>query len=568
MLGLCALLFFLLIVRLYFVQIVQFDTYTEIARGQYTATGAATENRGTIYFTTKDGELVAAAIMQTGYKLAIQPRVLAVGSDEEDKTVLGPDELFETINAITPIDRDRFMKAAGKVDDPYEEVATKIPEDAGKHIAELELSGVVLVHERWRFYPGGDAAANVLGFVGFKGDERVGRYGIERYWEDTLARDKSSIYGNFFVDLFEGVASVTSDGPGYEGDVITTIEPTVEQRLGDVLDAVQRAHPSRTIGGIVMDPNTGAIIAMSIRPTFDPNIYNQVTNTAAFANPLVESAYELGSIMKPLTVAAGLDAGVITPDTVYHDTGCIERSGARVCNFDGRARGDVPMQEVLSQSLNVGATFVAEKLGTDRFATYIRAFGLGEETGIDLPNEVPGRLTGLNTNSAVDLASASFGQGIALTPIAMIRALSALGNGGILPEPHVVNSVRYPTGITKTMWHPATKRVISEEASDAVTGMLIKVVDTALVHGADSQEHYTIAAKTGTAQMASPGGGYYTDRYLHSFFGYFPARNPRFIVFLFAVEPHGVEFASQSLTEPFMDMAKFLLNYYNVPPDR
>jgi cell division protein FtsI/penicillin-binding protein 2 len=240
----------------------------------------------------------------------------------------------------------------------------------------------------------------------------------------------------------------------------------------------------------------------------------------------------------------------------------------RVCNFDGRARGDVLVQEVLSQSLNVGATFVAEKLGADRFATYVRAFGLGEETGIDVPNEVPGRLSGLSTQSAVDLASASFGQGIALTPIAMTRALSALGNGGMLPEPHVVQSVRYTTGITKQMWHPATKRVISEEASNTITGMLIKVVDTALSHGADSQKHYTIAAKTGTAQMASPGGGYYSDRYLHSFFGYFPARNPRFIVFLFAVEPRGVEFASQSLTEPFMDMTKFLLNYYDVPPDR
>ncbi len=568
MLGLCALLFFLLIVRLYFVQIVRFDTYTELARSQYTATGAATENRGTIYFTDKDGGLVAAAVMQSGYKLAIQPKVIAEGKTDGEARAMNADEILSALNAITPIDPTRFATAAAKTTDPYEEIATHVSEDAGQKIAALDLPGVVLVHERWRFYPAGSVAGNVLGFVGFKGDARVGRYGVERYWEDTLARDKSSIYGNFFVDLFESVASVTGDGARYEGDVITTIEPTVQQRLEDILEDIQQQHPSRIVGGIVMDPKTGAIVAMASNPTFDPNTYNQATNPSVFSNPLVESSYELGSIMKPLTVAAGLDAGVITPTTVYHDTGCIERSGARVCNFDGRARGDVAVQEVLSQSLNVGATFVAEKLGADRFATYVRAFGLGEETGIDVPNEVPGRLSGLSTQSAVDLASASFGQGIALTPIAMTRALSSLGNGGMLPEPHVVHSVRYTTGITKQMWHPATKRAISEEASNTVTGMLIKVVDTALSHGADSQEHYTIAAKTGTAQIASPGGGYYADRYLHSFFGYFPARNPRFIVFLFAVEPRGVEFASQSLTEPFMDMTKFLLNYYDVPPDR
>jgi cell division protein FtsI/penicillin-binding protein 2 len=512
--------------------------------------------------------MICAAVMQSGYKLAIQPKVIAQGITDGTERAMSADEILNALNAITPIDATRFATAAAKTADPYEEIATHVSEDAGQKIAGLDMPGVVLVHERWRFYPAGSVAANMLGFVGFKGDARVGRYGLERYWEDTLARDKSSIYGNFFVDLFESVASVTGDGTGYEGDIITTIEPTVQQRLEDTLEDIQRHHPSRIVGGIVMDPKTGAIIAMASNPTFDPNTYNQATNPSVFSNPLVESSYELGSIMKPLTVAAGLDAGVITQATVYHDTGCIERSGVRVCNFDGRARGDVLVQEVLSQSLNVGATFVAEKLGADRFATYVRAFGLGEETGIDVPNEVPGRLSGLSTQSAVDLASASFGQGIALTPIAMTRALSALGNGGMLPEPHVVQSVRYTTGITKQMWHPATKRVISEEASNTITGMLIKVVDTALSHGADSQKHYTIAAKTGTAQMASPGGGYYSDRYLHSFFGYFPARNPRFIVFLFAVEPRGVEFASQSLTEPFMDMTKFLLNYYDVPPDR
>lgn len=317
-----------------------------------------------------------------------------------------------------------------------------------------------------------------------------------------------------------------------------------------------------------MDPKTGAIIAMGAYPTFDPNTFNQVTDPKVFVNPLVENVYELGSIMKPLTMAAGIDAGVVSPSTTYNDTGCIERSGARICNFDLKARGVVDMQEVLNQSLNTGATFVAEKLGEKRFAQYVRAFGLGEETGIDLPNEVPGLLAGLDSHSAVDLASASFGQGIAFTAIEMTRALAALANRGVLPEPHTVDAVRLPTGITKKTWHLGEKRVISPEAAETTTRMLVEVVDTSLVNGTLKQEHYSIAAKTGTAQIAQRGGGYYADRYLHSFFGYFPAHDPQFIVFLFAVEPQGVQYASQSLAVPFMDLAKFLINYYDIPPDR
>jgi cell division protein FtsI (penicillin-binding protein 3)/stage V sporulation protein D (sporulation-specific penicillin-binding protein) len=227
------------------------------------------------------------------------------------------------------------------------------------------------------------------------------------------------------------------------------------------------------------------------------------------------------------------------------------------------------MQEVINQSLNTGAVFVMQKLGKDRFREYFTNFGLGEKTGIDLPDEATGLINNLKSTRLVEYATASFGQGVAVSPIEITRALASLGNGGYLVKPYVVKRLERVNTKLSTDTKPVVGRqVIKPATSQAITKMLVTAVDTALVHGSAKLDHYTIAAKTGTAQMPIPGGGYYADRYLHSFFGYFPASNPRFIVFLYMVNPKGVQYASESLVSPFMNLTKFLLNYYNVPPDR
>jgi cell division protein FtsI/penicillin-binding protein 2 len=270
-------------------------------------------------------------------------------------------------------------------------------------------------------------------------------------------------------------------------------------------------------------------------------------------------------------MAAGIDVDAVSPRTTYTDKGCIKKSDATLCNFDLKGRGVVDMQEVLSQSLNTGVSFVVDKMGNERFGEYVKKFSLGEETGVDLPNEAAGNIDSLFVRGAadVDFASASFGQSIAVTPIAMIRALSALANDGKLPEPHIVKSVRYETGVVRDVAQAQQAQVLKPETAATVTEMLVKVYDDALLEGELKQEHYSIAAKTGTAQIAQPGGGgYYKDRYLHSFFGYFPAHDPKFIVLLYALEPHGEMYASRTLARPFNDLAKFLINFYNLPPDR
>jgi len=197
------------------------------------------------------------------------------------------------------------------------------------------------------------------------------------------------------------------------------------------------------------------------------------------------------------------------------------------------------------------------------------SYRIGEKTGIDLPNETSGLISNLQSSRDIEYANAAFGQGIAFTPIGIIRALASLGNGGNLVVPHIVKAIKYDNGTEKIMSYPISRAKISEKTSEEITRMLVTVMDKSLKRGLAKMDHYSIAVKTGTAQIAKEsGGGYYEDRHMHSFFGYFPAYDPEFIIFLYAINPHGVLYASQTWADPFLDITKFLLNYYEVPPDR
>jgi cell division protein FtsI/penicillin-binding protein 2 len=259
----------------------------------------------------------------------------------------------------------------------------------------------------------------------------------------------------------------------------------------------------------------------------------------------------------------------VTANTTYYDAGFIDLNTYTIKNYDGKGRGTVSMQEVLNQSLNTGVSYIVKTMGKSKFREYFKALKLGSETGVDLPNEAHGLIGPLDSPRDVEYATASFGQGIALTPIETVRALSTLANGGHLVTPHLATKIEYQDGTFKDIVYPKGDQVFSKETSEEISRMLTVVVDKALSKGSQKQEHYTIAAKTGTAQIANPNGrGYYEDKYLHSFFGYFPAYDPEYLVFLYTVEPKGVKYASETLTMPFMELTKFLLNYYNVPPDR
>ncbi|MEK7661961.1 MAG: penicillin-binding protein 2 [Patescibacteria group bacterium] len=547
--------------KLFFVQIINGDKYTKAADRQYAASSLEVFERGSIFFTDRSGELVPAATLGTGFFLAIEPN-----------KITDPDKIYEALSGIVAINHDDFFKKASKTGDPYEEILHRMNKDQADAIDALSIPGVKVYREKWRLYPWNEIGSRTIGFIGYRegGNFLEGRYGVERYYEDILSRKNSDLYANFFVEIFSNLKEGIISGGRSEGDVILNIEPEAEKTLHNELKRVHEEYSSDFTGGVIMDPKTGAIYAMDAVPGFDPNDLRSVKDTALFGNPLVEGVYEMGSIVKPLTMAAALDAGVVTRETTYRDDGFVIVEDARIKNFDGKGRGVVNMQEVISQSLNTGMVFVEKRLGNNKFRSYMKKFGVGEETGVDLPGEVAGLADNLNSTRDVEYATASFGQGIAFTPIQIARALSAVANGGYLIEPHVINRISYKGGFSrKPSYSGNDEKIISSKASEEMTRMLVEFVDKALLGGTVKNKDYSIAAKTGTAQMAKEDGrGYYEDRYLHSFFGYFPAYDPRFLVFLYTVNPKGVNYASHTLTYPFMRITSFLLNYYQIPPDR
>lgn len=550
----------ILLGRAFYVQVIKHGYYTDLADKQYISTTPVNFDRGTVFFSHYHQDLVPAAQLRTTYRLAIDPGAI---TDAE--------ALYEKLSKFVTLDKAGFLEKARKKDDPYEEILKDVPADTVTLMKKTKLTGVSFVKDNKRAYPQENIGAKILGFVGNDGLRMKGQYGLERYYNDVLARTSSDTSVNFFAELFADIEKIKVSNKGkQEGDIVLTIDAEAERALHMTLAETKKEWNSDIIGGIVMDPNTGAIVAMDTLPSFDPNTFSQTKDPSLFLNQNVSGVYEMGSIIKPITMASAIDSGAVSEaSTTYNDTGFRDLNGYKVRNFDSKPRGPgTNMQTILDKSLNVGIVFLVEQLGVKRFQSYFKKFGLGEETGIDLPGEASGLTKNLDSKVLVDSATAGFGQGIAITPIQTIRALAALGNGGKLVNPHIVDTIIYQDGTTKKIVQDEPIQILKEDTSERISRMLVHVVDTALKDGTYKMDRYTIAAKTGTAQMSKPGGGYYEDRYLHSFFGYFPAYEPKYIIFLYHINPKGAQYASATLTDPFFKMVKFLISYYEVPPDR
>ena len=546
----------ILLGRLFFVQVIHKNSYSDRADRQYVTPIGNVFSRGSIFFSGKDNSLITAATVTTGFKVAMVP-----------KEIENPEDVYQKLSLYMKMDKETFISKTSKADDPYEEIATKLTKEQANEIDSLKIKGIYIYKDNWRFYPDDNLASQTLGFVGYKDNILVGQYGIERFYNSTLSKSEDSSYVNFFAEVFSNIKDTISNT--VKGDVVTTIEPQVEYNLESELSGAYTKWNADQAGGIIMNPKTGEIYAMVGIPDFDPNNFGSVTDADTFRNPLVENVYEFGSVIKPLVMSGALDAGVVTPETKYMDNGFVVVDKKTINNFDKKGRGVATMQDVLNQSLNTGMVFVEGKLGHDKFRTYMKSYGIGEKTGIDLPNETHGLISGLDSPRNIEYANASFGQGIALTPVEAVRAFSILANGGNMVTPHIVKNIKYENGLSKDINYSYTKEnIIKKSTTDTITQMLIHVFES-YDGGIHKFTNHSIATKTGTAQVAIPGGkGYYTDRHMHSFFGYFPAYDPQFLVFLFLENPKGVKYASQTLIPPFVDLTKFIINYYNVPPDR
>jgi cell division protein FtsI/penicillin-binding protein 2 len=560
LLLICMLAFaFILIAKLFLIQIIHKSAYTQAAERQYATPAGNIFERNTIYFTTKTGALVSAATQASGFKIAINPTKI---TDDKDT--------YEKLNKIVPITEADFLAKAGKKNDPYEEVAFHLSEKDANAVSALKLPGVTIFKEKWRAYPAGKVASQTLGILGYQGDTLAGRYGLEREYDKELTVNGGSPYVNFFAEVFSNIkGNLFSDE--HAGDIVTTIEPTVDDFLLQKLGEVENKFSPDQVGGIIMNPTDGSIYALESLPNFNPNDPSTVKKVSTFSNPVVENVLEFGSIVKPLVMAAAIDQGLVNAGTTYTDKGSVVVENKEIFNFDKKGRGPgTTMQDVLTQSLNTGMVFVYQKLGKTHLRDYLLSYGIDDKTGIDLPNESSGLVSNIiKSPRDLEYANASFGQGIAFTPLAMIRALASLGNGGKLVTPHLVKEIRYQGGLNDDREYTTTPVKISEATAKEITRMLVQVMDKGVKGGTAKLEHWSVAVKTGTAQVANTAsGGYYEDRHTHSFFGYFPAYDPKFIVLLYAVNPKGVNYAVETWADPFVDITKFLLNYYEVPPDR
>jgi len=496
---------------------------------------------------------------------------------------------------------EAYLLKLNKTGDPYEELKKKVSEDdllkfyaaiLNFNAADLEFrnnkiykkgdsdeqnlsyKGFGYSMNSYRYYPEGTLGSNFLGFVNY---ENVGTYGLEAYYNDYLTGKSGILKGErgsgssrsvVIADDREHVAPV--DG----SDLILTIDRAVEFYACRKLEESWSRYKFDSASVVIVNPTTGEIIAMCSWPNFDPNNYTDVDSQKVFLNPVVSAQYEPGSVFKTITMAAAVDQKKVTPDTTYNDTGksMIEGWSKPLSNSDYDtfgAHGKTNMTVVLEKSLNLGAIFAMQQIGPKTFADYVKNFGFGEKTGIELGAEASGNIKNLLANKVkpIDAATASFGQGLSVSPLQMVMSYAAIANHGILMKPYIVKAVVNSDGTKTETKAREVRRVISEETANTILAMLVNVVENghsklAAVNG------YYVGGKTGTAQIPSKSGSYLSDQYIHTYVGVAPADKPKFVMLVKMDSPKGFKFAESTATPLFGEIADFLLKYYQIPKER
>lgn len=535
-----------IISRLFYIQIINHKFYQAQALGQQAIMEEIQGARGEIF--SKDGQK-SLAINEDKWFLYIT-------SDEiEDKDKLA--------SQISEIIKNPAKDIISKIDngDSYVLIENKLTQEQADAITNLKLKGITLEKQAARYYPQKETAAQLLGFVG--GDE-TGQYGLEGYYDSILKGEKtfkeesrSSIFFN--PDQLE---PNSFDG----SDLYLTIDYNIQFEVESLLKQAKKDFNIEAGQIIVMDPQTGQILALANYPNFDLNKYSKEEDLDIFQDAAVQKLYELGSVLKPITMAIAINEGKVTPETTYVDEGCVKVGVETLCNFDHVKYGKQTMTGVLENSINTGAVFVSKLIPHDMYLDYIDKFGLGEKTGIDLQGEVYSRNSNLRNGQDVNFATASFGQGIELTPIQFIRAFAVIANGGKLVKPYIVDKIVNNQKQTLETQPKIIRQVINQSTATQLTTMLISTVERGVASKAKVPGYY-IAGKTGTAQVAYPDKpGYYPDKTTHTFAGFAPALNPRFVALIKLDNPKG-RISGITAAPLFSKLAQYILNYWQIPPD-
>ena len=586
----------LFVARLGHLQILQRGVYDALASGQRELYRELFPERGDILVTDQDGTEVPLATNQFLNLVWAEPRRV----DDPIRTAQVLSEILErevseSENAPTPpsvADAPSTSPPAGedatgnlplatslyddilaklqKPDDPYEPIRRKVSDETSAEVERANLPGIHLLREEFRLYPERSMAAHMTGFVSEDEEGGMsGKYGIEGHFDDTLRGTPGFVFSELDVKGRWISVGMRRHDPVQDGaDVVLTVDRTIQHVACTALQEAVERHQADGGSLVVLNPKTGAILAMCGAPTFDPNAYGDVESLAVYNNQPTFDAYEPGSVMKPLVMAGALDAGSVTPNTIYNDTASVTIDRFTIRNSDKQGHGIQTMTQVLEKSLNIGMIFVMRQMGGEKLTEYAHRFGLGAQTGVEVAAEASGDISSLDKGHEVYWATASYGQGVTATLMQLVSAYGALANNGAMMRPHMVKETRTADGTVDETEIETVRQVVSPHTAQLTTAMLVSVVENGHSKGAQVPGYY-MAGKTGTAQVAGKDGqGYKQDETRVTFVGYGPARNPAFVIAVRMDHPRTTPWAEGTVVPVAGEIADFLMDYLAIPPER
>lgn len=465
--------------------------------------------------------------------------------------------------------RDQLYQKFNQRADPYEpllRIYEVLDEELKNFLIEKQFEGIVLEEREVRVYPEKTLAAHVLGYLGWEEERQVGRYGIEGFFDERLAGDEGWLSSERDTKGQLIGVGARDFRPAQDGsDIVLTIDRVVQSIIeAELKDGVERYGAERG-SIIVMNPKTGAILAMATYPTFDPNQYQAILDARVQLNPVISDQFEPGSTLKPAIMAAAINEGIVEPDTTFTDSGPVKIGRFTINTFDTKHHGVQTMTQVLEKSNNIGMVWVAQQMGAAMMYDYLRRFGLGERTGVELEGETGGTLLPPEEWSQAQVATTSFGQGLAVNGLQVLNAINAIANHGQLMQPYVVARVRGSDGQEDVHQPTIVRQVVSPPVAAQVADMMVSVIENG-VAGLARVPGYHLAGKTGTAQVADETGKYSADKKIISFAGFGPVEDPQFSVLIKLDNPAGLSFASGTAAPMFRQVAEKLLNYYQISP--
>ncbi len=550
-----------IIARLFILQIIQHDYYAAFASGAHEVYKKLYPRRGEIFFQdARDGAEYPAAMNKQYYNIYAVP--------QEIKPADAPNvsELLAELLFLSADDKALLAQKISKGNDPYEPLAKKIGDETAAKIRGANLQGIYAVGQDYRYYPENNVGAHLLGFWGLdRNANPAGLYGIEGYWEHILAGQGGFLSGlqGAKGGLIASAGRVLKEAEN-GADIVLTVDRALEYQACERLKKGMEEFQAASAALVMMEPASGAVLAMCGSPDFNPNEYSKVEDVGVYNNTAIFTPYEPGSVFKPLIIAAAIDANLVKPETAFQDPCERKIDNHTLHNAMNKCYGRATMTQVLENSINTGMIWVAEQLGPERFKESVAKMGFGEKTGIALDTEAAGDISALDKKGKIWSAVASYGQGITVTPLQLAVAYSALANGGQLVKPQVAAETRYPNGRRVKMEAEVVQQIFSPATVKLVTAMLISVVEKGHSRPARLDEYY-MAAKTGTAEIAGKGG--YTEETNHTFAGYVPANNPKFVLVVKFEKPRK-QWAESTAAPVFKDIAEFALKYYGVKGDR